>query len=49
MKRFLMILAAMAFTGCGFDYTPPNKASDTAGDMLAEPEMVYEFTKKAFQ
>ncbi|MEK7189425.1 MAG: hypothetical protein AAB666_00390, partial [Patescibacteria group bacterium] len=36
MKRFLMILAAMAFTGCGFDYTPPNKASDTAGDTLAE-------------
>ncbi|HBX16005.1 MAG TPA: hypothetical protein DEF57_01710, partial [Candidatus Magasanikbacteria bacterium] len=38
MKRFLMILVAMAFAGCSFGYTPPSKASDMAGDTLADSQ-----------
>src|SRR3989338_3028775 len=36
MKHFLMILVAMALAGCGFEYIPPNNASETAGDKLAD-------------
>lgn len=38
MKFFLMILVAMValMCGCSFDYKPPSKTSDEAGDTLAD-------------